>query len=92
MQTTSTPSAHACTPATDAEKLEAASKAINYLVHRLLTDARVAYHFDPITESFDLLTKAHALLTGQAVEEIRAALARRMLYAPPTCRECGGAA
>lgn len=87
-----TPSAHACTQATDAEKLDAATKAISHVLQRLQTDARVAYYFDPITESFGLLTKAHALLTGQPVDETRAYLASRMFFAPPTCRDCGGAA
>lgn len=74
------------------EQIEAARRAIEHLLQRLLTDARVAYYFDPITESFALLTQAHALLNGKTVEEVRAHLAPRMLFAPPTCRDCGGAA
>jgi len=74
------------------KQIEAARSAIEHLLQRLLTDARVAYYFDPITESFALLTQAHALLSGQPVEEARTYLARRMFFAPPTCHRCGGAA
>lgn len=85
------PSHEAQAPTPD-ERIEAARRAIEHLLQRLLTDARVAYYFDPVTESFDLLTKAHALLTGQPLGETRAYLAHRMFFAPPTCRDCGGAA
>lgn len=85
------PSHEAPAPTPD-EQIEAARRAIEHLLQRLLTDARVAYYFDPITESFALLTQAHALLSGQPVEEARTYLARRMFFAPPTCHRCGGAA
>lgn len=77
---------------TDAEKIEAASQAITHLLRRLIRDPRIAYYFDPCTESFELLTKAHALLTGQAAADVSAHQAHNMFYAPPTCSACGGAA
>ena len=77
---------------TDAEKIEAASQAITHLLRRLIRDPRIAYYFDPCTESFELLTKAHALLTGQAAADVSAHLSQEMVYAPPTCSACGGAA
>ena len=58
---------HEAPAPTPEEQIEAARRVIEHLLQRLLTDARVAYYFDPVTESFDLLTKAHALLTGQPV-------------------------
>ena len=85
------PSHEAQAPTPD-EQIEAARSAISHLLQRLLADARVAYYFSPATESFALLIEAHSLLNGKPVEEVRATMAHQMLFAPPTCRECGGAA
>lgn len=92
MSSQCTATSHEAPAPTPNEQIEAARSAISHLLQRLLTDASVAYYFDPLTESFDRLTKAHALLNGKTVEEVRAHLAHRMLFAPPTCHDCGGAA
>lgn len=70
---------------TDAERLQACDAAITHLLHRLQNDARVAWHFDPITKSFEDLTRAHALCKGLDVDEFRRTYAGTLTFeAPPS--------
>lgn len=48
-----------------------AEQAVAYILMRIKNDPRIAYHFDPITESMQLLTLAHAEATGVDVAEFR---------------------
>lgn len=43
-----------------------------YLLRRIAYDPRVAYHFDPITQSMEMLTAEYAKEQGIDVEEFRA--------------------
>lgn len=52
---------------TDAEKLQKASTAIAYLLNRSKRDEKLYYQIGFGTESFRLLTDAHAALTGEDV-------------------------
>jgi hypothetical protein len=48
-----------------------ADKAIWHLLRRIQRDPRLAYHFDPLTESYELLTAAYAEANGKDVEQFR---------------------
>lgn len=75
---------------TDAEKLAAATRAISYVLARLQREPLVAYYFDPITESFEGLTHALALLTGEDVEVLRDRISKRMRFEAPALPSGGG--
>ena len=64
----------------------AADQLVMHLIRRLQRDPRVAYHFDPITESFQLLTAAYAELRGENVEDVRKRYADSLTYEAPRCR------
>jgi hypothetical protein len=48
-----------------------AQRAVAHLLKRIAADPRLAYYFDPLTESMSLLTAAHAETHGIDVEEVR---------------------
>jgi len=61
-----------------------AEKAVVHLIRRIQRDPRLAYHFDPITESFALLTAAYAEHAGIDVATFRDEYAKGLRYeAPP---------
>jgi hypothetical protein len=62
-----------------------------HLLNRILRDPRLAYYFDPVTESMELLTAAYAAETGQDVEVVRREVEKFIRFEPPACKECGGA-
>lgn len=62
--------------------------ALRELLGRIEHDARVAYYFDPITESFHLLTRAFSLASGLEAAEFQKTFRERMRFERPRCREC----
>ncbi len=48
-----------------------AVKAVAHVLTRIKTDPRVAYYFDPLTQSMSLLTAAYAEANGLDVEDFR---------------------
>ncbi len=57
-------------PGGSAEKIEKAGRAIQYLLERSQRDDALYYQIGFMTESFRLLTEAHAALTGQQTTEV----------------------
>jgi hypothetical protein len=68
----------------EALQIEAAKVAINSVLRRIVRDPRIAYYFDPLTDSFEKLTAAHAALHGLDVTKVRADMAAVMKYEAPT--------
>lgn len=60
-----------------------------YLLRRIADDPRLAYHFDPITHSMEMLTAAYAAEQGINVEDFRKTYYARLRFERPRCRECG---
>lgn len=69
----------------------AARKAIHRLLQRIQREPRLAWHFDPITQSMADLTEAHALLFGLDVQKFRLELFGSLEFEAPTCG-CGARA
>lgn len=68
----------------DADKIVLAGKAISGLLRRLQRDGRIAYYFDPITQSFEDLTAAHCALQGiQDVSAFRETFAASLNFEAP---------
>ena len=67
----------------------ASDKAVAYLLNRIVRDPRLAYHFDPLTESYELLTAAHAEAVGQGIADFRTAYQAMMKFERPKCSDCG---
>ncbi len=65
-----------------------ADKAVLHVLRRIIDDPRLAYHFDPLTESFQLLTAAYAEAQGKDVAEVRRGCENRMRFEEPLCSEC----
>lgn len=63
-------------PGGTAEKIDAATDAIAYLLGRSQRDDRLYYHIGYGTEAFRRLTKAYAVLTGQRPEDVEARYVR----------------
>jgi hypothetical protein len=59
-----------------------------YLIRRIADDPRVAWHFDPITQSMELLTAAYAEEHGLDVEEFRKKYYASLKFERPQCRDC----
>lgn len=51
--------------------LAQAKKALRYFLVRLSEHKALAYHIDPLTQSFALLTEAYASVSDQKLEEVR---------------------
>jgi len=62
------------------------------LLRRIKRDSRLAYHFDPITESMQMLTSAYAAEQGIDVEEFRKSYYPLLRFERPSCPECGAQA
>lgn len=60
-----------------------------YLLRRIADDPRLAYHFDPITQSMEMLTAAYAAEQGINVEDYRKTYYAGLRFERPRCRECG---
>lgn len=59
-----------------------------YLLNRIREDARLAYYFDPITQSMEMLTATYASEQGLDVEEYRKKYYASLKFERPLCREC----
>lgn len=71
-------------PAISPEAAQAAQVAIWRLLRRIETDPRIAHYFCPLTQSFEDLTEAHALMTGQDVAAYRQTYGATLQFeAPP---------
>lgn len=64
--------------------MSTADKAIAHLLNRIKRDPRLAYHFDPLTESMELLTQAYADANGRDVTEFRAEFYPQLRFECPT--------
>lgn len=60
----------------------------SYLLRRIADDPSLAYYFDPMTQSMELLTSAHAQEQGLDVEEFRKTYYAKLKFEKPTCPEC----
>lgn len=56
---------------TDAEKIEAAQKAVSHVLKRMNADAELRYRIGSGTESYELLTKAAATLFDEPLETVQ---------------------
>lgn len=59
-----------------------------YLLRRILDDPRVAYHFDPITRSMELLTETYALEHALDLAEFRNQLYAELKFEGLHCPDC----
>lgn len=62
---------------------DAADSAVAYLISRIKKDPRLAYYFDPFTESMELLTRAYASANGLNVEEFRKTYYAQLRFEKP---------
>ena len=60
-----------------------ADKAIEHLLVRIRHDPRLAYYFDPLTQSMGMLTAAHAEAIGLDVEQFRKEYYALLSYEAP---------
>lgn len=61
-----------------------------YLLTRIANDPRLAYYFDPLTESMERITAAFAEDESLDVEKVRETWYARLQFERPLCAECGG--
>ncbi len=59
-----------------------------HLLQRIREDSRLAYYFDPITQSMEMLTAEYAKEQGLDVEEFRKGYYSRLGYETPRCSNC----
>jgi hypothetical protein len=64
--------------------------AASYLLNRIREDARLAYYFDPVTKSMDLLTAEYAAQQSLDLETFRTSYFSKLRFENPRCRECDG--
>jgi len=64
-------------------------EAISHLLERIARDPRLAYYFDPLTRSMEMLTEANAEELGEDLEKFRERYFARLLFEAPRCAECG---
>ena len=62
--------------------------AIGHLLNRIAHDPRLAYYFDPVTQSMEELTAQYALEYGIDVEKFRKEYYAKLQFERPTCRRC----
>lgn len=60
----------------------------DHLLRRIARDPRLAYHFDPITTSMEMLTEAYAAENSLDLEEFRRTYYAELRFEAPLCREC----
>lgn len=61
---------------------------VEHLLTRIVRDPRLAYYFDPLTESMELLTAEYAAQKGLSVEEFRKTYYAKLKFEAPKCAEC----
>lgn len=66
--------------------------AVEHLLRRIVQDPRLAYYFDPITKSMELLTREYAETHGLDVEAFRRDYYSKLKYEEPRCGKCRGVA
>jgi hypothetical protein len=57
-----------------------------HLLKRIVADPRLAYYFDPLTRSMELLTEAHAAEQGIDLELFRKTYYAQLKFVPPVKR------
>ncbi|GKS96925.1 hypothetical protein [Acidovorax sp. SUPP2825] len=70
---------------TDGPAKAAARKAIHHLLQRIQRDPRLAWHFDPITQSMEELTAAHALMFGLDLSAFQKEFFASLEFESPSC-------
>lgn len=60
-----------------------------HLLARIARDPRLAYYFDPMTQSMEILTEEYAQQKGLVLEEFRREYYSRLKFEAPHCQECG---
>lgn len=60
-----------------------------YLLDRIVRDPRLAYYFDPLSRSMELLTEEYANQNGLVLADFRRQYYAKLRFEAPTCRECG---
>lgn len=66
---------------------EASRNAVAHLLRRIGRDPRLAYYFDPMTESMELLTEAYTLAEELELTEFRAKFYSRLEFERPVAWE-----
>lgn len=59
-----------------------------YLLRRIREDSRLAYHFDPITQSMEMLTAEYAKEQGLDLDEFRKTYYAKLRFERPKCVNC----
>lgn len=72
----------------EATKPVALTSLVQHLLQRIASDARLAYYFDPMTRSMELLTSAAAEERGVDVEKVRNMYYPTLKFERPSCPEC----
>jgi hypothetical protein len=60
-----------------------------HLLARIARDPRLAYYFDPWTQSMEMLTEQYALEKGLELSEFRREYYSRLKFEPPLARQPG---
>jgi hypothetical protein len=61
----------------------------SHLLSRIRHDPRLAYYFDPLTRSMELLTATYAAEACVDLEEFRKTYYASLRFEKPICAECG---
>jgi len=59
-----------------------------HLLVRIARDPRLAYYFDPMTQSMEILTEQYAKEKGLVLEDFRREYYGKLKFEAPHCREC----
>lgn len=59
-----------------------------YLLDRIVRDPRLAYYFDPLSRSMEILTEEYASQNGLEVDAFRKEYYAKLKFEAPKCREC----
>ena len=60
-----------------------------HLLARIARDPRLAYYFDSMTQSMEILTEEYAKQHGLDVEKFRRDYYSRLKFEAPRCTDCG---
>ena len=60
-----------------------------HLLERIARDPRLAYYFDPMTQSMEMLTEEYAQQNSLVLEDFRRDYYSRLKFEAPCCQECG---
>lgn len=64
--------------------MTSADQAVEHLLNRIKHDPQLAYHFDPLSRSMELLTQAYADANHHDVITFRAEFYRQLRFERPT--------